>query len=525
MSADAPAPRPRGERRIVFNSDPSTIATGMLPDPVAADDLRRWVDLLGDAGVDTMVQDCYNQGFTPYWRTDRFPYDTRPQHRRFLPLLDAGIQPLQVLADRCHERGMTFLGGLRMNDTHDFPKFAEFVESHPEFQLPKRWDVLGIERPPEAAIDRGGKPLDFTFEPVRAFLHAVVATLLDTIDVDGVELVMRDPGYFPVPDARDRAHLMTDLIRRIRQTLDDHGRSRGRRLLLGARVFPTLDECLGMGLDVPAWVAEGLIDYCAPMDTMFCDFSAEYAEFGALTRAPDSSCMLYPGLHPWVSHRRRRRKEVMSPSMSRALAHTFYGGGADGVSVFNHFVGHLFTPPYYPQALQVFHDLRDPQRVAAGERHYVFDPTWGGVPWMGMDRTSSGVVKAQRVTLDRTAERPAGTYRFRLYERMDQVRCATLALRGPDLTERDELAVALNGMPLADGPLGRADTRAREGPAGPPNPAVPARPVCPDTRWFVLPADAPAHGENNLAITLDAADPQRSSPVIIDEVEIWVQPC
>jgi hypothetical protein len=142
-----------------------------------------------------------------------------------------------------------------------------------------------------------------------------------------------------------------------------------------------------------------------------------------------------------------------------------------------------------------------------------------------MDRTSSGVVKAQRLVLDRTAERPSGTFRFRLYERMDQVRCATLALRGPDLTERDELAVALNGMPLADGPLGRADTRARERPAGPPNPAVPARPVCPDTRWFVLPADAPAHGENELAITLCEADPQRSSPVIIDEVEIWVQPC
>ena len=323
MSADAPAPQPRGERRIVFSSDPSTIATWMLPDPVAAADLRRWVDLLADAGVDTMVQDCYNQGFTPYWRTDRFPYDTRAQHRRFLPLLDAGVQPMQVLGDRCHERGMTFLGGLRMNDTHDFPQFAEFVESHPEFQLPKRWDVLGIERPPEAAVHVGGKPLDFTFEPVRAFLHAVAATLLDTIDVDGVELVMRDPGYFPVPDARDRAHLMTDLIRRIRRTLDEHGRARGRRLLLGARVLSTVDECLIMGLDVPGWIAEGLIDYCAPMDTMFCDFSAGYAEFAALARAPDSACMVYPGLHPWVSHRRRHRSEVMSPSMSRALAHTF----------------------------------------------------------------------------------------------------------------------------------------------------------------------------------------------------------
>ena len=525
MSAGTTAPRPRGERRIVFSSDPSTIATWMLPDPVTADDLRCWADMLADAGVDTLIQDCYNQGFTPYWRTERFPYDRRPQHRRFLPLLEAGIQPLQVLAERCHERGMAFLGGFRMNDTHDFPEYAEFVESHPEFQLPKRWEVLGIERPPEASINRGGKPLDFTFEPVRAFLNDATAALVETIDVDGVELVMRDPGYFPVPQARDRAHLMTDMVRRIRRTLDERGRSLGRRLLLGARVFSTLDECLDLGLDVPTWIADGLIDYCAPMDTMYCDYSAEYAEFGALARAPGSACMLYPGLHPWVSHRRRHRKEVLSPSMSRALAHTFYGSGADGVSVFNHFVGHLFTPPYYPQALQVFHDLRDPQRVARGERHYVFDPTWGGVPWQGMDVSTSGAVKAQRLVLDRTAERPSGTFRLRMYERMDQVRCATLMVRGAELTERDELMVALNGVPLADGPLGRSDTRTRERPSGPPNPAVPVRPVCPDTRWFVLPADAPVYGENRLAITLAEADSQQSSPVVIDEVEVWVQPC
>ena len=46
-----PVPAPRGERRILFNSDPSTIATQILPDRVESDHLQRLVDMLGDAGV------------------------------------------------------------------------------------------------------------------------------------------------------------------------------------------------------------------------------------------------------------------------------------------------------------------------------------------------------------------------------------------------------------------------------------------------------------------------------------------
>ena len=123
---------PRGTRRIHFISDPSSIAVGLLPDPVEADDLRRWVDMLADSGVDIFQQDAYHKGCTVYWRSDQFQYDPRRQHRRFLPMLDAGIQPLQVLLDQSHKRGMAFVAGFRMNDNHGrahFPDRAEFVEN------------------------------------------------------------------------------------------------------------------------------------------------------------------------------------------------------------------------------------------------------------------------------------------------------------------------------------------------------------------------------------------------------------
>ena len=93
---------------------------------------------------------------------------------------------------------------------------------------------------------------------------------------------------------------------------------------------------------------------------------------------------------------------------------------------------------------------------------------------------------------------------------MDLVQCATLLVRGAELTARDDLEVTLNGTPLVPGPMGSSDARARE--------------KCPDTRWFALPPEAPAYGENRLQITLAESDPEASGDLVIDEVEVWVQP-
>ena len=191
----------------------------------------------------------------------------------------------------------------------------------------------------------------------------------------------------------------------------------------------------------------------------------------------------------------------MTRANDRALAHTFYGAGADGISIYNHFVGHLWPPPFYPQALQVFRELRDPQRVARGDRHYVFDPT--------RDDETHFAHHRLRIVLDRSAMKPSGVFRFRLYEQRDLVHQATLMVRG-NLTRYDEVDVQLNGVPLATGPLGKHDDRY-------------LRPF-PNIRWYPVPIAAMAWGENQLNITLEVADPETTGEIVIDEVEIWVEP-
>ena len=92
---------------------------------------------------------------------------------------------------------------------------------------------------------------------------------------------------------------------------------------------------------------------------------------------------------------------------------------------------------------------------------------------------------------------------------MDRIRQATLLLRG-SLTGRDELEVLLNGVPMAPGPLGQRNARFLE--------------MAPALRWFPVPPDAMAYGQNKLTISLVEADPQTSADIVVDEVELWIQP-
>ena len=531
-------PAARAIGRILYVSDPSSIATNLMPDPVEPDDLRRWVDMLADSGVDTFNQEVFSQGWTCYWRSETYEYDRRKQHRRFLSMLDADTQPLDVLIDQTHNRGMTFVAGFRMNDNHAYQArkqgvgIAGFIESHPHLRLTEF---------PEGQYYKMSEPLDFTFEEVREFTFGVVREVTTRFDIDGVELCFRDQAYFPCGKGRQRMPLMTDLVRKVRTMLDQQSDAAGRRLLLGARVFSTQEECHELGLDIETWISDRLVDYLSPQDAMYSDFNLPYAAWAALTRP--SGCMLYPGLLPWTSVRARNRLAgiCLSPGNCRALVQTIYGAGADGVSAYNHFCV-MWHPPFYPQALQTFHELRDPARVAAGSRHYVFDPTWAGLTGFGADgRCSTGAMKWQKIVLDRDMPRARGQYRCTLYEEPSQVRAATLLFRGFGMTEDDELEVRLNGGVIPPGILGR--TRESDSPANEWHHTREARgtmvkcipeqgridfrtePELPfSTRWFrVKPADL-VRGENVLEVTLVKSDSHASGRIVIDEVEVYVQP-
>ena len=83
-----------------YDFDPGHPRPLITTQPTTVEELRRVVDNIALSGADTLIQEVYNAAWTMFFRSERFEYDARPQHRRFMPLMDQGIMPLQVLLER-----------------------------------------------------------------------------------------------------------------------------------------------------------------------------------------------------------------------------------------------------------------------------------------------------------------------------------------------------------------------------------------------------------------------------------------
>ena len=532
--ATPPDRRPPRDWELIYVSDPSNVTNYdfdpgdarplITRHPAAPEELAAFIDHVSVSSADAFVQEVYNAGWIMYFRSERFEYDARPQHRRFLPMMDDGVMPLQVMLDRCRARGMRFLAGFRVNDNHGAPdQGGMFLHRNPQWKL--------TDVPPGAAFLPGNR-MDYSFAEVRGYLFDVVAEVASRFDVDGVHLTFRDGLYFPAPNgdrspARERQPLMTGLIERLRALLDRRGRARGRRLELGALVPQTPDDCHAVGLDVPAWISGGLIDYVAPMDSAFTDFNADYREFAALTaRTP---CRLYPGVQPHCSSYESFGPPA-TPDNYRALAHALRRQGADGMSVYNfqkHWggfrSGRRGAETGYPMAFRYLREARDLQRVAGGVRHYTYRSAWGGYRGISPPGTNvCGTVRDRKLVLPR-APGASASYRFRLFEEVERAAAATLFARAVGLGPADRIAVQLNGAAVPGARLRRIYHR--EG-----RPANGGRALPPHTTCVIdLTLDLVVTGANELTVTLlfsgmAAADAADGQAIVIDEVDVTIVP-
>ena len=507
-----PTFEPRGERRLIYTSDPSNLAFYQVGrqvdhmtdaatarnDPARREDLVQWVDDLAHHGVDTYAQAIYAQGWTVFFRSDQFEYDARPQHQRFTSMMDAGITPLEVLIEQTHKRGMEFVAKFRMNDRHgNGDQGARFILDNPAWQL---------EEFP------GGQ--DFSFEQVRDYVYSVADEVVERFDVDGLLFnYIRHGHCFPTDVARERHPVMTGFLQRIREMLDRRGAQQRKTLTLGVMIPQTLEECHNLGFDIPTWIREGLINYICPCDFHYADFNAPYEAFSELTRGSD--CLLYPTLAPMMC--RGDATTLLKPENYRALAQNFYGAGADGVSVFNyqyHWARKGGTARYpgpvegYPLSLSYLRDLRDPKTIASRTRHYRFHPLWGGT-------SPTGAMKDDKLTLTREVG-STGEYRFRLCEQFAHGTQVVLYFSAQGLIPKDEIAVELNGTEIRDlqrvfHPDGRLETFGR--------PLPPFSNV-----WFNLNQESLNNGDNYLKIQLTHSAADTNSEVVIDEVEVVVMP-
>lgn len=285
--------------------------------------------------------------------------------------LENGNDPLRVVVERAREKGLQIIGSLKMNDPtspQDDGKYwlGRLKWEHPEV-------MIGEEDLNEPKVSTCS---DYAHIAVRQERLDVIEEVCGRYDLDGLEIddCLKDShvrAFFKPSEARTNAHLLTGLMRDIRALLDDIGRTKGRRMMLATRVHPELEGNLAVGMDVPVWLEEGLVDVVLPYlgggQSMLVDSQQSFDWL--IEAAHEAGASVYPRVGRLPYDDRHHNATI---EMQRADATNLRARGADGV-----YLEHL-SWPHTSQEYQALRELGDSDIYARKSKLYMLAPGTGG---------------------------------------------------------------------------------------------------------------------------------------------------
>ena len=245
--------------------------------PLKPEDHTYTVDQLVGSGVDTLVYFAgleggvalYDSRVAQKWgdNVTRWSHPVFYRAARHIHhLIDEGYDPLELLCTRCHEKGIwfiasnwvTLLGGERAVDGGAGRK-SDFVYEHPQFQV-------GPDRDPRAEHVPAAR-FSFLHEGFRRERLAVFEELLTRYETDGVELNLADfVPYCRFDQVSKLAPQLTAWLGKLRKAARKAEQAQSRRKRIYVRIPASADAWKALGYEVPAWVAEELVDglVCLP---------------------------------------------------------------------------------------------------------------------------------------------------------------------------------------------------------------------------------------------------------------------
>ena len=301
--------------------------------PTTAEEIRRNIEPYRDTDFSRIYWEAGGGDRTQYFSR----IGTPPTHDRvkdfgrtgdrllaesWRALRTQGIDPLQVAVDYTHEIGLELHAAYRVAGFHfppplDRARPDSFYGLHPEL----RGTDAGGRRTPRLA---------YTYPETRAFAVSLLREMA-SFGADGVALLYNrrpplveyepplvegfkaeyglDPHQVDEMDPRwltYRARILTQFMREVREAMDaaSEEQGRGRRIEVSAIVMSTEEENLYRGMDLRAWVDEGLVDTLIPYTSApnlnsFVESWTDVRDldfFIALTK--DTPCKLAPNLMP-----------------------------------------------------------------------------------------------------------------------------------------------------------------------------------------------------------------------------------
>ena len=348
------------KRRIIFNNDgDDALYYAKEPTPQGLLEVRAIPAT--NTHVDSMFY-CTVLPFGSFQHNTQvgevFTQDVAGKRNITKHLIAQGTDPLKVMADYCQTNGIEIFSSFRMNDVHDgagFPMFLpEFKQQHPEF-------LFGSEEsPPRYGYWSG---VDYGQPEIRDLAFTFISDICRRYDIDGIELDFYRASPFFKRHAWGKSVLkreleeMTSLLRRVRQMTAAVEEQRTRPFLVAARILESVELSRDYGLDLLAWLKEGLIDLIITGEVSLAPWE-DLIHLGHQYGVP-----VYPCLRRTMWYDDPDYKSVES---FRAQALSAWKLGADGIYLFNLFPEEGYT--------DLFSELGEPELLEARDKLYSLDP-------------------------------------------------------------------------------------------------------------------------------------------------------
>ncbi len=492
-------------------------------------DRRRYtapVDELVDLGVDTIlyaVGDCrvllYDTRAGERWGHNvgkTFHLIWYRALRNLEQFLAQGLDPLQVVCDRAHALGFTFIPSLLLGMQHQ-PRAeatdcrcSDFCFDHPEYQVGPEPDF------PEARWDNPTR-FSYAIEEVRRNRLAVIQELIEAYETDGIELNLYD--YAPFLARREFAthtDTFTGFVRDVRSLCDAAAAAQGRPKRLVLRAAASLAGTKALGIDLETLIREGVPHTVLAMPPHSREFAEPHPQgVAALVEAArDSGVKIVAGINTTIRH---DAYECATREMQAAQAANAYAVGAQGV------LFHSYYPSGYPYQDSDLANLRfmgHPELLVYRDKHYFVrqgpnapddSPGHYGSPHplpVPLGVGEPGSTQALYVSDDLAARHARG----------ELARCE-LRVRLYYLVETDTFELFLNDVRIPRERQEWLDWTYNVRPA-------PGNTRLTEHYWITVDlrrgGPLPGVGENRIRVDITGHDPRLTHPVVLHDVELVV---
>ena len=422
------------KRRLIMYNDARHFHMYIYEPPMRLEDAWRPIDEIAGTAVDTFA---YGFGVGPtmfhdtkvgeIWGTrfEKLPnsVDWRA-YENIMSLIKRGHDPLNVILDRAHEKGLAFIGSLRLTHGSD-PSDVETTHN---------WQFK-IDNPQWCLTGPGKYSFNWVYPEVRAERFALIEETLNRYDVDGFEIDFAFSPYYFEPDEVDKnSHILTEFLRDVRRVANEAAARRGRRIELGARVLPTLEANLKVGFDLSAWLDEKMLDFLVPNVYGHLQTNAAFPFDDVLELAHAAGCEVYPALSEWIE---RDGRKVSGVEHYRGAAASYWRRGADALYL------PWFRWPVGAEQRQILTEIADPQLLEERPKHYV-------VARNTPVKTPFIYRCPLPITLTKGSDAPGQIVPLYIADDPAKTSERVLSVRLSDATTRDSMSVYLNGEKLPE---------------------------------------------------------------------------